>query len=332
MKTKTKETLKGNKGFSFLEILISASVLVSLTLISATVMENVKLGSKKVEKKAIKKGNEEWLNSFLYKFISLNNIGISYGVLNIADDNGKNFLDFLPDYHSLGLTNKKRIFTLENNKKIIFLSGLSDTRRFKVMELFDYDYNRMLTGDTPSDAYFNDCYLKKEIGDLWESKGLLLFYIPAFLRKDIPVNMHQFPKKPAFLADMVGTRPPSNCAKVTTSATSFGVQKYTKLQSVYFNFNNPAPSTIEQFQNIKKFVLGSHLIGGQDAILVKRVQVIVLAIEDNRVYQCIIKNNDQNLTCDQNTGLLFAEDIEYIKFEREDVSNTQMKISFKFLD
>ena len=105
-------------------MLIAFAIFAFLATTSTTFLSFMQESSVNIDKKVTKKSNEEWFDLYLYKLISLNKLGISYGILNIPDDNNKNFLDFYPDYHSnhLSASDKKRTFTLQNNKKIVFLS------------------------------------------------------------------------------------------------------------------------------------------------------------------------------------------------------------------
>ena len=333
---KKTKVLKSKKGFSLMELLVGSFLVVFLTLASTSMLSFIKEKGKAIEMKASSKTQAEWLNRFIYKLIAVSNIDISYGVLNIPDDNNKNFLDFYPDYHSFQLSaaDKKRTLTLTNGKKLVLLSGKGKSRRLNLMNLFDYYYSKLLVTVSAREAYFNDCYLRQELNPLWENNGLVLLSVPVFLRRSLPVNMKHFPKKQAFLASMDGTAYRYTCRKKQAHSTSFNLASYRKLiasSGSIFSFNNPAPGGTP-YVNIKDFVLKSHLIAGQDVVIAARVNVLILAMANNKIYQCIISTKSAALTCDENNGLLFAENIDYVKFEREDVSSTQIKISFEFLE
>ncbi len=321
-----KLSIQKNKGFSIVELIVAAAMFAFVTLGSVSILQLVTKEGKNIEKKADKKITEEWLNKFLYT--SLENIAVSYGILNVKDDNNKNFFDVLPDYHSFSLTHKNRIFTLENNKKFLFLS-IKNVKRVNIMEFFNYYYDDLINTVTPNDAYFNDCYLRQELNYLWKNNGLVLLYIPAFLRNARPLNMNDFPRKPAFLGYMGTKNHTSSCPKVRHHSDTPSVTKYTRMGS-HFNFLNPAVGGTS-YGNIKDFVLNSHLIGGQDVVLAGIIHISIYSMKDNDIYHCIVKDKNTSLNCDQSNGFLFANNMKHMKFKRTDVTNTQIKISFEFL-
>ena len=201
------------------------------------------------------------------------------------------------------------------------------------MELFNYKYERLLGNDiNPDDAFFNPCYLRQELNHLWESKGLVLFYIPAFLRSNTDGDMTTFPKKPAFLAHMKSVAYSNSCAVQTSSTNNLYATKYNYM-SPYFSFKSPAPGNAV-YGNIRDFVLKSHLIAGQDVVFAGAVNILILSMINNQVFQCKITKykSNETLSCGVNNGLLVAENVKEIVFEREDVSSTLVKISTEFLE
>ena len=335
-----KNILKNQRGFSLTELTIAASIFTLLTFGSLSIMEYMKGQEEKITRIVSQSKDEEFLNKFMYQLIASGNLGISYGVLNRPDKNGFNFFDLIPDYHTLGMTEAQKTRTVEltNNKNFVFLSGYNNFQRLRVIELFDYQYDTLVgsEGDTNSleDGYFNNCYLKEELANVWKENGLLLFYVPVFLRNTFPVDMQKPPKKPAFIAKMLGKKHAGGtCAQKTTGDTTFSADKYGRLGNFdpkYFNFENPVPDG-RTFRDINDFVLKAHLIGGQDVIFAGGINIVMVSIKNNTAYHCVFSKGDQAIrNCGKTNGLAFAENIHSISFLRKDITNTQISVSFCF--
>jgi len=320
--------IKNKKGFSLLELLSATAIVAGLSLISASAMLSFKEAGQGIQKTVSQKTDKAFLEQILYQEINLGNIDISYGIMNIPSDvPGKFFLDYYPDYPStlIAEADKKRTVTLDQNgDKIMFLTYSAGEyfKRISVLRTFHYTYNDLFGGLVPKSATFKKAYLVEELNkgglSLYKTNRLILFYTPVWLRKEQPVNMEKFPKKPAFLTYVGG---------------NLGVERYNKLAS-YFRNSIVTPGKSGVYTSITDFFNKNHLISGQDVVFAGLVKILIFQMQDSGLYRCLVTLRNDSLNCNSSNrnAQLLAENLKLLKFEREDVSNTILKISFEFKD
>lgn len=305
------KTLFNKKGMTLAETIIGVAILsISLVIILSTQL-SIKSELNKLDTKI--QGKIETLGGEKLILFDIQAANLSFNNINIADNNAKNFFDYIPEKSSaLTSSNPDRILTLAVGQKTEIMFLLQDTKKGSVL-IYDPTAAYKI-GAAPTDfniaapliflSLNNGNFVSNQRSQFWNNGQLLFLDTMARIRTPAAiVDMNIPPRSSIFLG------------KVNGSALETIADK-----NVFINSKHPETNlVINSADNFLRTV--SSFGGGVSTVRLQAARLIKYHIITNTGETKFFKSVYDGLSNSWTNPILISDKIKQVVFQRDSVGS-----------